>query len=248
MSQYAYIKAPPGYTIKKAPSILSRAKLILSLIFTTIGVAAITSVAYPLISYQLSYAPGFKQSALLSPQSTLSVPQIRANEPSFSSEMVNTTLDYTDSENWFPQAKSTKPIPTDSLIYKLSIPALNIKDALVRNDTTDLKTSLIQYHDTALPGNLGNPVIFGHSVLPQFFDPTNYTTIFSTLYTLKKGDEILVDHDGLVYRYVIQKMYEVVPTDFSPLEQKYDNRYLTLITCTPPGTYLKRLVVVAILI
>jgi len=40
-------------------------------------------------------------------------------------------------------------------------------------------------------------------------------------------------------------MYEVQPTDLSVLEQRFDGRYLTLITCTPPGTYLRRLVVVA---
>ena len=37
-------------------------------------------------------------------------------------------------------------------------------------------------------------------------------------------------------------MYEVQPTDLSVLEQRFDNRYLTLITCSPPGTWLRRLI------
>jgi sortase A len=40
-------------------------------------------------------------------------------------------------------------------------------------------------------------------------------------------------------------MYEVLPTDLSVLEQKFDGRYLTMVTCTPPGTYLRRLVIKA---
>jgi len=99
-----------------------------------------------------------------------------------------------------------------------------------------------------MPGKTGNTVIFGHSVLPQFFTPKNYTTIFSTLYTLKIGDEITISYDGITYTYVIQYMYEVKPDNLQPLEQTYDDKYLTLITCTPPGTYLRRLIVQAVLL
>ena len=107
----------------------------------------------------------------------------------------------------------------------------------------DLKKSLIQYPQTALPGQLGNAVIFGHSVLPQFFNPKSYWTIFSTLFKLKQGDEILLNYDNIQYRYLVEEMFEVQPSDLSVLEQRFDGRYLTLITCTPPGTYLRRLIV-----
>lgn len=107
----------------------------------------------------------------------------------------------------------------------------------------DLKKSLIQYPQTALPGQLGNTVIFGHSVLPQFFNPKSYLTIFSTLHKLKQGDEILVDFDNIHYKYKVEEMFEIQPTDLSVLEQRFNNRTLTLITCSPPGTYLRRLVI-----
>jgi sortase A len=41
------------------------------------------------------------------------------------------------------------------------------------------------------------------------------------------------------------KIFVVDPNDFGVLDQDKDGSYLTLITCTPPGTYLKRLVVKA---
>jgi sortase A len=92
---------------------------------------------------------------------------------------------------------------------------------------------------------LGNTVIFGHSVLPQFYNPKNYLTIFSTLYKLKQGSILLIDYDNSQYKYVVDEMYEVKPTDLSVLEQRYDQKVLTLITCSPPGTYLRRLIIKA---
>jgi sortase A len=99
-----------------------------------------------------------------------------------------------------------------------------------------------------MPGDLGNTVIFGHSVLPQFFNPTNYVSIFSTLHTLERGDDLQIISDGVDYNYKITDMYEVMPDDLSPLAQTYDGHHLTIITCTPPGTYLRRLIIKAELI
>ena len=130
-----------------------------------------------------------------------------------------------------------------STTYRLSIPVLKIKDAVVDVGSMDLKKSLIQYPQTALPGQPGNGIVFGHSVLPQFFNPKSYLTIFSTLYLLKPGDEIFIDYDNIRYKYVVEEMFEVAPTDLSVLEQRYDGRYFSLITCSPPGTYLRRLVI-----
>jgi sortase A len=133
-------------------------------------------------------------------------------------------------------------------VYTLSIPNLGISQAIVKYGHTDLKKSLIQYPDTAMPGTLGNTVIFGHSVLPQFFSPTNYVSIFSTLHTLKNGDRVELVYDNTTYTYAIYDMYEVEPEELSPLAQTFDDRRLTIITCTPPGTYLRRLIIRASLV
>lgn len=159
------------------------------------------------------------------------------------------TTDYTQLSNWFVDDYN---VP-DQLIslnnsqssYFLTIPKLNIKDAVVSLGSMDLKKSLVQYPQTALPGQLGNTVIFGHSVLPQFFSPKNYLTIFSTLYKLKQGDEIILQYDRSVYKYIVEEMFEVKPTNLSVLEQRFDDKNLTLITCSPPGTYLRRLIIKA---
>jgi sortase A len=158
------------------------------------------------------------------------------------------TTDYTQLSNWFVDDPSGNPASKilssgDQITYTISIPKLNIKNAVVTIGSMDLKKSLIQYPQTALPGQLGNAVVFGHSVLPQFFNPRSYLTIFSTLYKLKQGDEIDVSFDKSNYKYVVDEMYEIQPTDLSVLEQRFDSKNLTLITCSPPGTVLRRLVV-----
>jgi len=156
--------------------------------------------------------------------------------------------DYTKPDNWFPTAPKFVPFPSRITHYNLSIPKLKIENAVVEIDGDDLTQSLIHYPGTALPGQSGNAVIFGHSVLPQFFNPQNYKTIFSTLPELDEGDEILVEFDGVLYYYQVIKMTEILPQDISILSQYDDAEYLTLITCVPPGTYLRRLAVKAKLV
>ena len=135
--------------------------------------------------------------------------------PTFVDEVVNTSFDYTDATTWFaPTLKSSES--SSYSVYTLTIPKLGVDHAVVRSDHTDLKQSLIHYAGTALPGNLGNTVIFGHSVLPQFFNPQNYLTIFSTLYRLKPGDTMEIAADGATYTYKISQIYETVPDDLSP--------------------------------
>jgi len=156
-------------------------------------------------------------------------------------------VDYTQLSSWFVNSTDnpnlSQTIDAKNSTYYLSIPKLKITDATVTLGSMDLTKSLIQYPQTALPGQLGNTVIFGHSVLPQFFSPKNYLTIFSTLYKLEQGDEIILRYDKSTYKYVVEEMYEVQPTDLSVLEQRYDNKSLTVITCSPPGTYLRRLII-----
>lgn len=216
---YCYLKAEPKKKKKKY-------FFLLPLIFLTAGLLLIGNALFPIFWYQLK-TPREKKPFLISPV-----------ESSFNPN-------YNNPESWFNSLPALPSHPSKITHYTISIPKLKIKDAVVKIGGEDLSESLIQYPGTALPGEYGNVVIFGHSVLPQFFNPKNYKTIFSTLPTLKKGDLIIVDFDGIRYFYEVYEMVEVFPEDVSVLEQHYDDEYLSLITCVPPGTYLKRLIVKA---
>ncbi len=166
-------------------------------------------------------------------------------------QLISPVPDLTRASNWFPGGAGAGDFTASGVAYyTLAIPKLRIEGATVAIGGEDLSKSLVQYPGTALPGKRGNAVIFGHSILPQFFNPKDYISIFSTLPTLKVGDEVLVKYDGISYRYRVENMFEVLPTDIQVLEQDTSDSFLTLVTCVPPGHPLKprRLIVRARLI
>jgi len=197
------------------------------------GMAIISYVLYPIASYELSAREKYPE--LLSP-----VPE-GTGLTDYSSE-----YDSTLASNWFPGgAKKEEFSPSNISYYTISIPKLKIDAATISVGGEDLSKNLIQYPGTALPGKIGNTVIFGHSVLPIFYDPKNYLAIFSTLPSLKKDDEISINFDGITYEYKVDNMFEAMPADLEVLDQDTSQSYLSLVTCVPPGHPLKprRLVV-----
>jgi len=214
-----------------------------SFVLSILGLILAGNAVIPIISYQLRYAPEFGK--ILSPL----VAERREVLGPMTASAKEREEDYTLISSWFSDDPHLDAgYQTQMVSYTISIPKLGINEAVVLMGGEDLKKSLIHYPETSLPGQLGNAVIFGHSVLPQFFNPENYLTIFSTLYRLKEGDQILVDFDKITYQYLVEKLFEVSADDLTVLEQRYDDRFLTLITCSPPGTYLRRLVVRARLV
>lgn len=94
------------------------------------------------------------------------------------------------------------------------------------------------------PGEIGNTVLSGHSS-NDLFDGGDYKFIFAQLEKLVVGDTIYANYEGKRYTYVVTKMEVVKPTEVSKLVYPTDKPMLTLITCTPLGTSLNRLLVTA---
>jgi LPXTG-site transpeptidase (sortase) family protein len=137
-------------------------------------------------------------------------------------------------------------------VFYLSIPKLKITNALVETNSTNLspEKSLGHYKGSNLPGEAGTSFIYGHSVLPMFFNPKNYKTIFSTLDNLVAGDEILITYNNNTYTYTVETKVVFAPEKVNPVAQ-YKPAYLnessiTLMTCYPVGTKAKRLLVNAV--
>lgn len=230
----------PGHTIPDQIRFLPT-------LISAMGLGLVATVIWPLVNYNLSRA-GFSSStnSLLSP---LSYQSFAIDVSSESSIPMLGQVDYIKASSWFTGSSSVFIPVADSAFstYTISIPSLRIEDAIVNLNSDDLSVGLVHYPQTALPGQNGSPVIFGHSTLPQFFDPKDYTTIFSTLPTIKLGSSIFVTSNGIKYVYKVSKTYEVKPEQVEVLRQEFDKKTLKLITCVPPGTKLKRLVVEAVL-
>jgi LPXTG-site transpeptidase (sortase) family protein len=156
-----------------------------------------------------------------------------------------------------PHEESPEVLPAVSLQPDvISIPSLQISAPVIYITqkgegvyTEALARGVVHYPGTAMPGELGNVYLFGHSSdLP--WSTGAYKTIFAPLPQIATGDKILLtDHEGKVFAYAVFETKVVTPNDLSVLSQ-YENRekLLSLQTSYPLGTALKRFIVIARLI
>lgn len=243
---------------------------ILPLSLLSAGLYLVSLAVVPILGYYIEDVKNPTQADLKSPlprqfvmdltPMVISSGDIYQSQVATQPEIVELSLDYTNLANWFvdahlPELSQTATIPTAELTeYYLEIPKLDLAEAKVKVGGSDLNQSLIAYPGTGLPGEFGAPVIFGHSVLRKFYNPSpknprRYNSIFSYIMTLEPGkDTIEITAGGKRYIYLVQDKTEVNPEDVHILTQQYDAKRLKLVTCVPEGTYLKRGVVTAQLI
>ncbi|MBI2600954.1 sortase [Candidatus Daviesbacteria bacterium] len=95
---------------------------------------------------------------------------------------------------------------------------------------------------STLPGENGNLYLFSHSTDAPW-NIVRFNAIFYLLRELEKGDRIVIFYQNKRYDYVVFDKAVTEPADVSYLLNRYDAPVLTLQTCDPPGTLLKRLIV-----
>ncbi|TSC58991.1 MAG: putative sortase [Candidatus Peregrinibacteria bacterium Greene0416_19] len=125
-------------------------------------------------------------------------------------------------------------------------------DSLLRQDWAqverDIQTALeggvVHYPGTARAGQAGNFFITGHSSY-YAWSKGKFKSVFARLSDLNPGDEYWIYYGGDRHRYKVRGKREVSPTDVTVLDQPPNKRLSTLMTCTPVGTTLRRLVIVA---
>lgn len=146
---------------------------------------------------------------------------------------------------------STKVGPEPRII----IPKINV-DAPVVYDVPSLEENVVQSKlkngvvhypipgASSMPGQTGNTVILGHSS-NDVFDDGAYKFVFVQLDKLNKGDTFYLNYNGTRYTYSVTEKKVIEPTQVGELVIDNGKPLATLVTCTPPGTALKRLVVIA---
>lgn len=213
-------------------------------LLTVGGLSIVLYIFLPLILWQITYAPIFAAQDVTSP-----IPRTKIVSASTVKSLITASInslegiDYTNAQNWFPGYSGTRNTIAKS--YFLSIPKIHLGNVFVSGTDNDLSKHLVHFGDSALPGQKGTTIVFGHSTLPQLYNPTDYKTIFAHLHEIQVGDEIFASLDSVRYSYKIYNISIVDPDDTAVLTQNYDDSYITIITCTPPGTIWKRLVVQA---
>ncbi len=97
---------------------------------------------------------------------------------------------------------------------------------------------------TALPGEFGNTYLFAHST-DAFYNVGRYNAVFYLLGKLEKGDKIEIYYKGEKIEYEVAEKKIVGPEAVKYLGKLGEWNTLTLQTCYPPGTTLRRLIVIA---
>lgn len=197
--------------------------------FLSIGVFLLMQVVLPLVSFKVwEFGQQSSNELLISP--SLSGKQVLGvsiqNKDNFSKIVSNLKR---ETEANYSQ-------------FSISIPKLKIDHSQVLVDSNDLSKSLAHLPGSALPGERGNVFISGHSALSKFFN--SQKAEFGNLTDLKPGDEIIIEAIGVKFKYKVEQLKVVSPNDLSVINPPdTQGRYISLMTCVPPGLNLKRLVV-----
>lgn len=109
-----------------------------------------------------------------------------------------------------------------------------------------IKNGVIHYVNTAMPGRIGNMFLTGHSSY-YWWNGGKYNQVFALLSHLKLNDLIYIYYEGGTYVYRVKDSIIVRPNQTQVLNPT-PTPTLSIMTCTPLGTNLKRLVVRADLI
>lgn len=137
---------------------------------------------------------------------------------------------------------------------KLIIPKINVDVPVIYDTAPDYDSQMkamekgVAYFGipgaNSKPGQVGNTVLSGHSS-NDVIDSGDYKFIFARLDKLAKGDTVFINYQGKRYTYSVTKTEVVKPSEVGKLVYATDKPILTLITCTPLGTSLNRLLVTA---
>lgn len=137
--------------------------------------------------------------------------------------------------------------------FSIVIPKIDANSKIVANVNAaneseylaSLKNGVAHASGTAFPGEGGHIFLFAHST-DYFWNVSTYNAVFFLLYKLEKKDEIDIFYKNQKYVYTVIDSKIVEPDQVEYLTRKSNKEFLTLQTCWPPGTSLKRLLVFAV--
>ena len=108
-----------------------------------------------------------------------------------------------------------------------------------------LKKGVAHAKGSAYPDQEGNVFLFAHST-DAFYNVGRYNAVFFLIGKLEKGDEIDIFYKDKRYKYeVVEKAVVSSEALGQYVKEHTFGKTLTLQTCYPPGTTLKRLLVIA---
>src|SRR5579864_5890048 len=111
------------------------------------------------------------------------------------------------------------PLPDyapEIIISKISVDAPIVLNIAPNDIVPQLANGVVHYQDTALPGEIGNSVLVGHSS-DYIWSTGHYKTIFALLDKLSPGDQIVIPYQTQKFTYEVSTVKVVKPTELSVL-------------------------------
>lgn len=127
----------------------------------------------------------------------------------------------------------------------VSAPMVWSKNENEKDMLADLENGVNHFAKTAAPGQIGNMIISGHSS-NYIWAKGNYNHIFKDLNNLEVGDIVTVDTiqkngRNITYRYKVNEKF-ITSADDEKIFAATTDPSLTLSTCWPIGTNLRRII------
>lgn len=130
-------------------------------------------------------------------------------------------------------------VPKINIQIPVNFTATSVNEAVIQDG---LKSGVVHYPSTVLPGQNGNGAYFGHSS-GNIFNNGKYKFAFTLLHDLNTGDLFYINYSGKTYAYRIFDRQVVPPTAVGVIhDTRGKQATATLITCDPPGLSTNRLV------
>ncbi len=141
------------------------------------------------------------------------------------------------------------PIDTD---FGIVIPKLGANARIIANVDpynsrvyqAALARGVAHARGTVYPGTPGSIFLFSHSSV-DFYRATQFNSVFYLIDKLETGDDIELYYQNQKYLYKVTGKKIVEASAVSYLSGGGNGKTLILMTCWPPGTSLKRLLVFA---
>ena len=140
-----------------------------------------------------------------------------------------------------PTAKELKLANNHIIIKKLNMDVPIVWDSPEDKFLDNLQYGVAHFKGTAKPGEKGNIFIAGHSS-SYWWQRGAYSAIFSIIDRLNQGDEVIITYQNKVYVYEVKEKFVVKPSQVEVMKST-ETPTLTLMTCTPIGTALNRLII-----
>lgn len=145
----------------------------------------------------------------------------------------------------------TQQLEPQNKDFSIVIPKIGATSPIIK-DVNPFNSSVYQQaltkgvahaRGTSYPGKGQNIFLFSHSS-QDFYQASRYNSIFYLINKLEKNDTITLYYQGEKHTYKVTEK-QIISAEAVQYLKKTDKETLHLMTCWPPGTTLKRLLVTA---